>query len=249
MSRAATMAGTLNLASFARPPSATFLWGESRPVILRVLYAMVRANDPEFYWLDIRGPMDSSEEPGPVELGWVPDSSLFLTGETSEARPQNAPANVAMWTIVRSDEPETVLARVSDFVRLPPIAQDILSRLGLDGRTRAVAIANSDRVRQYYPTTPEGVRPVLDAFLSAQVVPFFGAQGSPGEGRWAFDYVFEVRARDVAHWAEALLVPEKAPPRAGVPVGRPIPFTSLPDLAAIFRDPPRGARPRPRTGP
>ena len=245
MSHPLATSGSLELRSFGRPPSATFLWGGSRPVLLRVLYALVRANDPDFYWLDIRGPADPSAEPGPVELGWIPDSSLFLTREASEARPQDALGNLAMWTIVRSDEPETVLAQVSDFVRLPPIAQDILSRLGLDGRTRAVAIANSDRVREYYPTTPQGVRPVLDAFLGAQVLPFFAAQGTPGEGRWAFDYVFEVRARDVAHWKDGVLVPEKAPPGTGFRIGQGQSLASAPDIAWVFENPPnRSGTPR-----
>jgi hypothetical protein len=227
-----------DLTAFSRPVGATFLWGNDRPTLLRVLYAIVHANDPEFHWLGIRERNEVPEVPGPVELGWIPETRLFLTREPTEAEPQDAVANLALWTIVRSDEPETVLARVSDFVRLPPIAQDILSRLGLDDRIHFVAVSNSDRVRRFYPVEPAGVRHVLEAFLNARVIPVFAAQGSPGEGRWAFDFVFEVRAESIARWWEGVLHCEKAPSGSPFRVGESTPLRSIPGIVEAFRDRP-----------
>lgn len=216
-------------------PWATFLWGDPRSVLNRVLYAMVRANDPAPFWLDIRGPDPAPAEPGPVELGWIAQERLFLTREPAEARPQNAPRSSALLNVVRSDEPEVVIARLSDFLRLPSIAQEVVSRLGASGGQHVVAIANSDRVRQDYPKTAEGVRPVIEAFLAGPVLPFFAATSPPGEGRWAFDFVFELRARDLAHWEDGLLIPEKVRPEGRFEVGRSIRLGSLPELREAFR--------------
>jgi hypothetical protein len=228
--------GSPSLSSLGRGPWATFIWGDPRTVLNRVLYAMVRANDTSPYWLDIRGSADAPSEPGPVELGWIPPDRLFLTGEPAEARPQNAVGNLALSTIVRGDEAPQDLSHLSDFLCLPPIAQEIVSRLNRTELCHVVAIANGDRVRRDYPTTVEGVRRVIEPFLAAPILPFFSATSPPGEGRWAFDFVFEVRAKNLAHWREGYLVPEKVPPDVEFAVGRRIPLGSMPQLAPAFRD-------------
>jgi len=225
---------TLDLTALGRGRYGTFLWGESRPALNRVLFAMVRASDPEPLWLDIRPRHPEVEEPGPVELGWIPEDHLFLADEPEAARPQDAVANLALFTIVRPDESAASIARLSDFVRLPPIAQEIISRLGLGEPRHALAIANSDRVRAVYPATVEGVRPIVTSFLDAPLLPFFAAKGTPGPGRMAFEFVFELRAKDVAHWSDGSLFPEKAPSESGVRVGVPIPLTQISGLARVF---------------
>ena len=217
-----------------RGARSTYLWGESRSVLSRVLFAMVHANDPDPLWLEIRGPGDVPAEPGPVELGWIPEERLFVTREPAEARPQDALGNLALFNVVRSDEPKRVIARLSDFLRLPPIAQEVVGHSGPTDRHRVVGIANTDRVRADYPNTVEGVRPVIEAFLAGGVVPFMAAISHPGEGRWAFDFVFEVRAKDLAHWREGWLVPEKAHPESGFGVGRPIRLGAIPEFSKVF---------------
>jgi hypothetical protein len=225
---------SLPLGSMSRRSWATFLWGDSRAVLNRVLYAMVRANDSSPFWLDIRGPADAPSEPGPVELGWIPPDRLFVTEEPAEARPQNAVGNLALATFVRSDEPPQVLTHLSDFLRLPPIAQEIVSRLERADACHVVAIANTDRVRRDYPTTVEEVRHVIEPFLAAPILPFMAATSPPGDGRWAFDFVIEVRAKDLTHWREGLLLVEKAPPDSGFVKGRRVPLPSVPDLARVL---------------
>jgi hypothetical protein len=157
-----------------------------------------------------------------------------LAEEPSATQPQDAVANTALWSVVRADEPAASLTRLADFVRLPPIAQEIISRLELGEARHALAIANSDRVRSVYPNTVEGVRPIVESFLEAPLLPFFAAKGTPGPGRMAFDFVFEVRARDLAHWNEGTLLAEKAPRDTGVPVGVPIPLRNVSGLAKVF---------------
>ena len=229
------MAGAPSLTALSRRPWATFVWGDSRPVLNRVLFAMVRANDSSPYWLDIRGPANVASEPGPVELGWISQDRLFLTGQPSDARPQHVGGNPQLLTLVSPEEPAPVLASISDFLRLPPIAQEIVSRVERTQTCHVVAIANSDRVRFEYPMNVQGVRRFIDAFLAAPILPFFCATSPPGPGRWAFDFVFEIRANDLTSWREGVLVPEKAPAGTGFPIGQPIPLPSIPEMSRAFR--------------
>jgi hypothetical protein len=195
---------------------------------------MVRANGPSPFWLEIRGPKDAPSEPGPVELGWIPRDRMFLTREVAEARPQNAVGNVALANIVRTDEPSRVLDHLTDFLRLPEIAQEIVSRLERTEPYHVVGIANGDRVRGDYPTTVEGVRHVIEPFLRVPILPFFSATSPPGEGRWACDFVFAVRARDLAGWREGVLAVEKCPEGTGFSQGLTVPLGSIPELAEVF---------------
>jgi hypothetical protein len=230
---------TLDLASLSRGGRySTFLWGDSRAVMKRVLYGMVRANDPEPLWLELRGRGASEEEPGPVELGWIRHDHLFLADEPTSAHPQDAIANMALWTVVRSDEPDTAVARLADFVRLPPIAQQVLQHLDLVGGPHALAVANSDRVRGEYPTTVEGVRPIVRALMEGPLLPFFGSVGPPGAGRMAFDFVFEFRASGTADWGDGTLVAEKVPDGHSLPVGRSIRLRDIPGLSGAFASTP-----------
>jgi hypothetical protein len=226
----------VDLGVLTRRPWATFLWGDSRPVINRVLYALARANDPSPYWLDIRSEGEATPGPGPVELGWIPEDHLFVTRQPAEARPQNRIDEFALWSVVRADEPMKVVARLSDFLRLPSIAQEIIAEMGSAPGAHVVAVANSDRVRAYYPTVPEGIRPVLTPFLDAGLYPFFGATSTPGEARWAFDFVFEVRAARLSSWESGWLVCEKAPVDTPFRRHETIPLRAVHEIAGALRE-------------
>ena len=186
--------GAIDLRALTRRPGATFLWGPHRALVNRVLYTLARANDPDFYWNDLRELDEVIEEDDPLSLGWVPEDHLFRTQRASDARPQDALGNLALWTFVRTDDPASSLTRISDFLRLPDLVQEAVARLVPHGGPRVVACANTDRVREYYPVDRAGVRGVINGFLEGGVSPMMSALSPPGEGRWAFEFVVEVRA-------------------------------------------------------
>lgn len=227
-----------DLAVLGSGPYGTFLWGESRAVLNRVLFAMVRAIDSHPLWLELGALQPEGGDPGPIELDWISSDHVFLADEPSIVNPQDAVANTALLGLVRADESSVALTRLADFVRLPPIAQEIISRIGNGESRHALAIANSDRVRSAYPSTVEGVRPIVTAFLDSKILPVLAARGTPGPGRMAFDFVFEVRATDLAHWRDGSLVPEKSPDETRLRVGEPIPLSQIPKLEEAFSSTP-----------
>lgn len=207
----------------------TFLHGKSRTVVLRAAYALARANDSQPYWVDVRDPNDYLDPPGPVEMGWIPDDHLFVVSR-SEARPQDAVSNLALWTVVRSDEPRSVIGGLSDFLRLPPQIQELLSQYGRENYRPVFVVANTDRVREHYPRDQTGVRAIVEAMVNGGVTPIFAALDPPGPGRFAFDLVFEIQADDLTHWREGVLLCERSFEGASYEKGQEIPLSSIPGL-------------------
>ncbi len=229
------------LASLTRGPWATLVWGSPRPLVNHVLYALGRANDPEVYWLELRERENDPQDTGPARHGWIPEDRFFFTANLEKAKPQDGVANLALASLVRSDEPEQSILRLADFVRLPDVAQEIISRLGAGDHPRVIVIANSDRVRDAFPSSAAGVRPVFDAFLHSNLHPFFSVVGEPTERRFASDFVIEARVPDPGDWESGSLVVEKAPENSGIRPGLSVPFSRVPGLASQFR----GIRPDP----
>jgi hypothetical protein len=204
--------------------------------LLRVAFALAQINDPAPYWVDIRDETRKPDARSPVELGWIPEDHLYVVRE-SEARPRDADANMALWTVVRSDEPDSVIAGFTDFLRLPPVLQEAVSRTGDDAHRPVFVIANVDRVRQYYPKDVGGVRPILDAMVRAGVLPIFVAIGPPGPGRMAFDFVLEVRAGLSSDWRKGHLLCEKAPAASPLTSGSSYSLESVPEFTRVLATP------------
>lgn len=224
---------TLDFRALAGGPWGTFVYGVSRPLVLRVVYAMAVANDPSPTWVAIRDPHGGRDPASPSELGWIPEDHLFIVSAT-DAKPQAAATNQALWTVVRSDEPHSVAASFTDFLRLPPAIQVAVSQVQSPRARPVFVIANSDRVRGYYPTEPAGVRPIIEAMLAAGLLPIFAAVGPPGEGRTAFDFVFEVDATDLDAWRSGALICHKAPRGMSAPLETRIPLASLSQATEYF---------------
>ncbi len=226
-----------DLSYLGRSSVATFLYGSSRTVVLRLAYALARANDPHPYWVEVRDPNDYLDPPGPVEMGWIPDDHLFVVSR-SEAKPQDAVSNLALWTVVRSDEPRSVLGGLTDFLRLPSSIQEVLGRYGGEPVRPVFVVSNTDRVREYYPRNVSGVRGVIDAMLHGGVTPIFATQGPPGPGRFAFDVVCDVRAKDLSHWQEGHLVCERGVENSPFHEGAEISLAAVPAFAGALKGEP-----------
>jgi hypothetical protein len=218
-----------DLSAVGREGLGTFLYGPDRPVLLHVAFALAKLCDSNPYWVDIRAADPIGDSSDPVGLGQIPEDHLYILQE-GDARPQDAGTNLALWTVVRSDEPPSTVATFTEFLRLPRVVQEAVSRSRGDGRPPVFVFANADHVRPFYPKTAIDVRPSIDAMVRAGVVPIFACAGLPGAGRWAFDFVFEVRPDPGHDRRRGALVCERAPPGGSVSAGQIIPFDSVPGL-------------------
>jgi hypothetical protein len=223
----------IDLRDLGRGAWGTFVHGSPRAIVLRTAFALAKANDPLPTWVDIRDREGESDVTGPTEMGWIGEERLFFV-TPADARPQDAVANMALWSVVRSDEPTAVIASFTDFLRLPPTVQDAVSRRGIEASRPVFVVANTDRVRAHYPKDVGGVRPIVEAMLHAGVLPIFSALGPPTPGRLAFDFVLEAKAPSLAQWNRGALACEKAPPGTSFAPGTTVPLAELPGAAEFF---------------
>jgi hypothetical protein len=222
----------LDFTELTRSPGATLLWGESRAVVNRVLFAMVRSNDRDPFWIQVVSSADEDGHPTPLDLRWIPKERAFVIGDPDELKPHDAIANMALAALLAEETSPTSI--IADFLRLPGVTQELIGGQQGASRARAVGFANADLVRKYYRSGPRDVEPLLQAMVGGGLLPFFGSTTRPGPGQWAFDHSFEVRAPSLDRWREGRIVCEKAPTSSPWHVGAEVPLAEIRPAAAAL---------------
>jgi len=221
------------LRAVGKGPWGTFIYGTSRPLVQWLAQAMAAAYEPNPVWVDFRDADVGPDPSGPVALGAVPEDRLYVVTR-SEAKPGPAVTDRTLWTVIRSDEPKDTIAELTYFLRLPPRAQEIVSRAGGKAPRLALVVANSDRVRDFYPRYGQLIRALIDSTIRAHLLPFFASLPPTDPGYLSFDLVFEVRAKGLTEWREGTLRCEKAPADSEFVSGQTSPLGSLPELASLL---------------
>jgi hypothetical protein len=236
-----------DLSAVGKGPSATILVGPSREVLGRCAWALARANDPTPFWLDIREIGGHPDAGSPPDLGWLNADQLYIVAPT-EVRPPSAVGPQVIARVIRSDEPDSAVAELSDFLRLPSPVQEMIGLHTAAVGRPAMVIANGDRVRHYWPEDELGVRPILDALLRHGVLPIFTVTPPAGAGRLAFDFVFDIRGTRPGDWRSGVLYCEKAPEGSAFRIGDSTPLADIPEFVTALEGRPLAESTRGRTG-
>jgi hypothetical protein len=211
----------ISAAMLAQPWSVQF-WGDSRVALNRAAFEVAHRVNPRYVWLEIATPQDLAHPEDPARNGLVPDNMLYRTVPPSDLKPEDAGANLGMWSVVRTDEPEEVLHPLMDFLRLPERLQEVIGNAPREERPAVYVAANADRVVQFYPDDPESSRPILDVFHRERMMIIITFLNLPRKNRFLYDYVFEIRSGQTPDWPDSALICEKAPPGQGYQIGVPI---------------------------
>ncbi len=209
-------------------PRIPVVWGDSRGLVKRVLFGIARSISTSPYWVEIRDRQPGSEEPGPAELGWIEAGRLFYLGDLFASQSANAPPPVDFPLISFLRDPSG--APVTAAMQLPSTAP--LAGVGSDSTApqRIVAVANVDRVDQFWPETPQAMQAVVRAFLRIGLVPYFSTQKATKRSA-AADFVFRVVAPGLSDWKAGKLVCDKAREGSSWSVGDSLPLTRFPSIA------------------
>ncbi len=210
---------------------AILVWGASRPLVTRVVYSMVRALDAAPLWLEV---LERGEEAEPLRQGWIPPERVYVSERAEDLEPARAVGNLALWAIVRSDEPATILARLTDFVRLPPLVQEVLGTSTPASRLRALGVGNADRVAPLFRQRPEELRWLVDYLRESSLCLIVGATRPPGAGREAFDCEFHVDGESITEWRHATVACDRTRVGGSYPVGHPVTLSQIPGLSELF---------------
>ena len=212
-------------------PNAVFVYGPSRPLVNLALFAFAEATTPDFQWLDIGIPGEERTAFDPIRLGWIPEERLWKVDRPDALRPDDLAANLALFGLIRSDEPPKSLIHLTEFLRLPETSQRILATRPLDGKPGALAVTNAHRVMATFPTNR--VPPILAVHRSAGFSVFVGYSESAGPGRGLFDFVFRLDCEHIGDWKKGHLVCEKGITSGPLRDSRPVPLEAIPMLVDV----------------
>jgi hypothetical protein len=213
-------------------PSSVFVYGPSRPLVNLTLFAFAEATTPLFQWVDIGVPGEDRTVFDPVRLGWIPEDRLWPVDRPDGLRPDDLSANVALFSLIRSDEPPANLVRLTEFLRLPETSQRILATRPLDGRPGALAVTNAHRVMAIFPANR--IPPILSVHRDAGFSVLVGYAETPGPGRNLFDFVFRLDCEHIGDWKKGHLVCEKGITSGPLRDARPVLLEAIPMIADVL---------------
>jgi len=213
---------------FRTSAMAYYVWSRS-PRAAHVLgFALARFIDPAFRWITIR---ESSGAPSEEE-GWVGSllpRDRILEPLTDREMGQSPPLGRETYRSLLRPEGETNERIALDhFFLLPPRLQRLLDE-GPTGRgPRVVVCANTNRVRDFYPSDPERLRAYTDVFPRTGFSMITTSIPPPYKGRYAFDIVLRLDVGESAQWRSAQLVVEKGMRSGEFQTGATIPAGAMP---------------------
>jgi len=213
-------------------PSTILVHGPSRPAINLALFAFAEAITPDFQWIDIGVPGEEPVPSDPAQRGWIPEERLWRVEKPELLRPNDLTANLALFGLIRWDEPASSIAQVTEFLRLPDTSQRILSTRPRDGRPGALAVTNAHRVMALYPA--DRVGPVLEVHQNAGFSVLVGFAEAVGTGQELFDFVFQLDCESPADWRAGHLVCTQGIHSGPLRDARPVPLEEIPLLASVF---------------
>ena len=148
-------------------------------------------------------------------------------------------ANLALFALIRSDEPTAVVTQLTEFLRLPETSQRILATAPADGRPGVVAVANAQRVMATFGASQ--VPPILKVHLNAGFSVYVGFADDPGSGRDVFDFIFRVNSDHLSDWTGASITCEKGVKSGALREGESLPLEEIPLMAALLTRSPQRA--------
>ncbi|HZY71060.1 MAG TPA: hypothetical protein VFF67_08820 [Thermoplasmata archaeon] len=204
-------------------PRSVFISGDSRVGVNRVAWELAQRVNPSYFWLEVGTAEDSVDPDDPVVEGVVPPAQLYRTIPPSDLNPDVAVANLAMWSVIRSDEPAEVIHTLTDFLRLPPIVQEAIGSAPRNGMPGMCVFANGDRVAKQWPDDPSESRRLFEVWTRERVTLACTFVGPNRRDRLECDYVFKFRSGPGGSWRTGSMIYERAPEEVGVRVGESVP--------------------------
>jgi hypothetical protein len=200
---------------FDRPTSA-ILCGSPGALLNWVAFGFASANPGGFFWADVRMAGQRIDAWDPLALLQIPDDHLSVIPPHELAR-NDAPANVAVSAVVRSDDMAQNARQLMDFLRLPARIQRVVAHQEDGGRPPMLVLSNGHRLASLYPD--EAVGPLIEAVVRSGVSLLVTYPDEPQEGRLAFENVWHLKGGEPSRWGQARFSVEKGtadePFRAG----------------------------------
>ena len=194
---------------FRTTPFSYYLWSRSRRAGHVLAFAIATFIDPSFLWITVR---ESTAEPS-VEESWVhrllPDPRIPAPVSVSDLGEGPRISRETFDSMIRPEEAMTERVALDHFLLLPPRIQRMLDEAEPSSGPRAVVVANTNRVRLFYPSDPDRLRALMDVFPRNGISIITTSIPPPFEGRYGYAIALRLDVRSAEEWRTAELVVEK----------------------------------------
>jgi len=211
------MSGDQGVGPFGRPfqnPTSVFLCGRSGVLLDWVTLAFASAAEGGYFWTDVRLPGQAMDPLDPMAKGAIPGDRLSVR-TPRELTTDDALANAAITSGLRSDEHLPEVEQLADFLRLPPPTQALIASRTPSAAPPVLVLSNAHRLAPFY--SAESVGPLIRALQASGVVVFLVFPDAAPVGRLAFDNIWHLDARDPYAWRSAKLEVERSAASGSVP--------------------------------
>ncbi len=197
---------------FRTTPFSYYVWSRSRRAGHVLAYAIAKFADPAFRWMTIR---ELATEPS-VEEAWVerllPKARIIPPFSDAEFVTEPRVPRGTFDSLIRPEGAVAERTALDHFFLLPQRLQLILDESDNPPGPRVVVVANTNRVRQFYPVNPDRLRAYTDVFPRNGFSMITTSIPPPYEGRHGFNIVLRLNVESTEEWRTAHLAVEKGLP-------------------------------------
>lgn len=212
-------------------PTSVILYGDSRPLLNWVAFALAVGNPGGYAWTDIQLEGEVRDDADLLRTHLIPEDRFF---EVSPDRLilDDFAGNVALGGLVRSGDPPETVQRFADFLRLPSHAQSLISRLPRDGPPAVLVLSNGQRIAALYSweTAAPAIRSVVQSGASLLLT----WAEAPTRGRLEFERVFHLKGSDRATWRDGILSVERGTSTGPLRTAVELRLGDLPEVASVL---------------
>lgn len=175
---------------FERPTS-LFFWGSDRIVLNQLAFHAARGADPDFVWLEIRSASDPRPRGDPAGSGLIPPTNLVEV-KAELLRPRLGRRTGALAKILDLDPRGGLVREILPYLQFPRFLANVLGGMLPVGRPRVLAVANSDRISEFYPARRGLVRRFVRTIQRLDISLVVSYCGPPRRDFGAWDHLFEL---------------------------------------------------------
>jgi hypothetical protein len=206
-------------AEFRTTPFSYYVWSRSRRAGHVLAFALARFIDPAFRWVTIR---ESTAEPS-AEESWVhrllPEARIPQPVAVAELAEGPRVSRETFDSMIRPEGAAAERTALDHLYLLPTRIQEIFDEEAVSSRPRTVVVANTNRIRLFYPTDPDRLRVMIEIFPRNGISVIATSMPPPYEGRYGFSIALRVDVDSAEGWRKARLVIEKGLPSGEVRTG------------------------------
>ncbi|MCI4350346.1 MAG: hypothetical protein L3K15_02380 [Thermoplasmata archaeon] len=212
-----------------------FVWGANRTAVAVVAYAVANDFDRPLMWLEIRDPNGAADAYASMLDPLVPVTRHYQTKTPEELAPETAAANLAAWSLIRSDEPTEEVTKLVKFLSLPQAVQQLTAEMTPGGGEAVLFVTNSDRLAPIYPEEVASTQSYVQAIRQQSIKLVATFAGGERKDRFAYEHVFRVDVPERTDWQSGTVTCEQGEAPVGTAGATPTRLAEIHCVARVLR--------------